>query len=442
MDQMREQLIMRKVSWRLIPVLLAAYILCYLDRVNLSYAALQMNQELALTATAFGWGAGIFFLGYFLFEVPSNLMLQKYGARFWIARIMVSWGLLSAMMAFVGGSTGFIAVRFLLGAAEAGFFPGVIFYLTYWFPERYRAIITSRFMFGVPGALLIGSPISSWILSMDGIAGVAGWRWLFILEGVPTVLMGFFIYYYLTDIPAHAHWLDAEERNWLQGEIDRERAQVEAKKKLSLTEALLNPHVLALGFVYFTVQVGIYGVNMWLPQIMKTFSFLSTLQIGFIAAIPFAAAAIGMLLIGKSSDRRQERKWHLLFTLVLGAVGLIGSAYFGANAVFTIVLLSVSSIGLYASMPIFWTIPPTFLTGAAAAGGIALINSLGNIGGFAGPFTIGLIKDATGNFMYGLIALGVWVVIGCICAYIICHGMQQPKAAKEAPVATASGGRA
>jgi ACS family tartrate transporter-like MFS transporter len=432
-EQVLEQVVIKKVTWRLIPFLVLTYFVCYLDRVNVGFAALTMNKDLGFTATIFGAGAGIFFLGYFLFEVPSNLALQKYGARFWIARIMISWGLLSAAMAMVQGKTSFIIVRFLLGAAEAGFFPGIILYLTYWFPARYRAAIVSRFMFAIPVSLLIGAPVSGLILNMNGVLGLAGWKWLFIFEGIPSVVLGFITYYYLTDSPAKAEWLEPNERQWLQAQLDHERASVESVRKFTLGQALLNPRVLVLGLVYFTLQSGIYGVNMWLPQIIKRFGNLTTLQIGLIAAIPFAAAAIGMLAWGHSSDKKFERKLHLTVAFLLGAFGLLGSALFSTNPVLTITLLSLSSIGLYAAMPVFWTVPPIFLTGTAAAGGIALINSIGNLGGFAGPFTVGWIKDATGNFIYGLVFLGLSVLIGGVVAYFCCQRVQAsaPKAAAK-----------
>jgi len=425
-NQTLEKNVMRKVMLRLLPFLVLAYFFCYLDRVNLGFAALTMNKDIGLTATAFGWGAGIFFLGYFLCEVPSNLAMQKFGARIWIARIMISWGILSACMAFVEGTVSFVLMRFLLGLAEAGFFPGIILYLTYWFPANYRALIVSRFMFAIPVSLLIGSPLSGWILTFsNNWMGIEGWKWLFILEGIPSVILGIATLFYLTDKPIDAKWLEPSERVWLQTQIDEEKASVESVRKYSLLESLVHPRVLVLGFVYLTMQIGIYGINMWLPQILKNIGGLSTLQIGFIAAIPFTAAGIGMLLWGISSDRNRERKWHLTVALILGAVGLLGSSFFNGNTVMTIVFLSISSIGLYAAMPIFWTIPPMFLTGTAAAGGIALINSIGNLGGFAGPFAVGWIKDSTGNFIYGLVFLGLCVFGGCFVAYVICQLVQK-----------------
>lgn len=422
-EKVYEKRIINKVTWRLIPFLVLVYLLCYIDRVNLGFAALTMNKELGFSATVFGWGAGLLFVGYFLFEVPSNLALQKFGARIWIARIMITWGIISAGMALIQGTASFYIMRFLLGAAEAGFFPGILLYMTYWFPAQYRGVIISRFMFAQPIALMIGTAVSGWLLNLDGVWGIAGWKWLFVLEGVPSVLFGLVTLAYLTDKPEKAEWLAPEERKWLQAKLDVEKDQVEAvHSKAGLMDTLMNPRVLLLGFIYVCIVIGIYGVSMWLPQIVKTFGdSLTNTQIGFISSIPFVSAAIGMLLIGISSDRMQERKWHLTITTVMAGVCLLGSAYTGsANPVATIVLLSLSSVCLYGCMPIFWTYPPAFLTGTAAAAGIALINSIGNLGGFAGPFAVGWIKDSTGNFLSGLIFLGASVVIGGLLAYVVC----------------------
>lgn len=433
-EKMYEKSVISKVTWRLIPFLVFSYLLCYVDRVNLGFAALTMNKDLGFTATVFGWGAGLLFIGYFLFEVPSNLALQRYGARVWIARIMITWGIISAAMALIEGTASFYIMRFLLGAAEAGFFPGILLYMTYWFPAQYRGVIISRFMFAQPIALMIGTAVSGWLLNLDGVWGIAGWKWLFVLEGLPSVLVGLVTLVYLTDKPENAAWLELEERKWLQAKLDAEKAQVEAvHSKAGLMDTLKNPRVLLLGLIYVCIVIGIYGVNMWLPQIVRTFSTsLTNTQIGLISSIPFVAAAIGMLLIGISSDRMQERKWHLTITTVVAGVSLLGSAYTGSeNPVATMVLLSLSSICLYGCMPIFWTYPPAFLTGTAAAAGIALINSIGNLGGFAGPFAVGWIKDATGNFLAGLIFLGTSVVIGGLLAYVVCHKTELADAKRQ-----------
>ncbi|MDR3435602.1 MAG: MFS transporter [Telmatospirillum sp.] len=414
--------IIRKISWRLIPFLVFSYILCFVDRVNLGFAALTMNKEFGFSPTVFGWGAGILFVGYFFFGVPSNLGLHKYGARRWIAGIMIIWGFVSTSMIFIQGTTSFFAIRFLLGAAEAGFFPGIILYLTLWFPSKYRGQIVSRFMFAQPIALMLGSAVSGWLLEMDGVLGVAGWKWLFLLEGFPSSLIGIVALFFLTDLPAKALWLKPEERNWLQTELDNECRSVEATSQAphSLWETIANGRVLLLCLIYVCMVIGVYGVNMWLPQIVKTFGNAGAGQIGIVAAIPFLAASIGMLLIGASSDRFQERKWHVTCSTLLAGTALVASAFTQQHQVLTILLLSISSIGMYGCMPIFWTIPPTFLTGTAVAAGIGFINAIGNLGGFLGPFLVGYIKDSTGSFISGLLFLGGCTVLGSFLVYLVC----------------------
>lgn len=423
---------LKKVSWHLLPYLILIYMTCYLDRVNVGFAALTMNKDLGLTATAFGWGAGIFFLGYFLLEVPSNLMLEHFGARRWISRIMISWGIVTALMAFVQGSVSFFCVRFLLGATEAGFFPGVIFYLTFWFPARYRAKMVSRFMISTLVAAIIGGPISGAILGLDGLHGLAGWKWLFILEGVPTVLLGFITLYYLADRPRDAKWLTREESDWLERQTEEERRSVDKVQKYSLASALTSGKVLVLAFVYVTVQVGCYGISMWIPQIVKGFGGLTNLQVGFIAAIPFIFAAIGLLIIGYSSDRLMERRWHLVGALLAGTVGLIGASLTPDQPVLAIAFLSLGAMGTFGLPGVFWAIPPTFLTGTAAAAGIALINATGNLGGFIGPFAMGWLKDVTGSFSNGLVFLGSCVLLGAIAAYAVTSRIKAENAAHAA----------
>ncbi|PKU24339.1 MFS transporter [Telmatospirillum siberiense] len=416
-----EKDVIRKVSLRLIPFLVFSYILCFVDRVNLGFAALTMNKEFGFSPTIFGWGAGILFVGYFFFGVPSNLGLNKYGARRWIAGIMILWGLVSASMVLIQGTASFFAVRFLLGAAEAGFFPGIILYLTFWFPAQYRGRIVSRFMFAQPIALTLGSAVSGWLLEMDGVMGVAGWKWLFILEGIPSSLVGVIALFYLTDLPFKAMWLKPEERAWLQGELDKERRSVEsAGPKYSLWETMTNTRVLLLCLIYVCMVIGVYGVNMWLPQIVKSFGNAGAGQIGVVAAIPFFAASIGMLLIGMSSDKFQERKWHVTVSTLVAGCALVASAFTQQNQVLTILLLSISSIGMYGCMPIFWTIPPTFLTGTAVAAGIGFINAIGNLGGFLGPFLVGYIKESTGSFISGLLFMGGCTVVGSLLVYVVC----------------------
>jgi len=421
MKEISHDKVVGKVAWRIVPFLVITYLLCFIDRVNVGFAALTMNADLGMSPTVYGVGAGIMFISYFLCGLPSNLLLHRIGARRWIAWLMIVWGLISACTALVTGSTSFLILRFLLGAAEAGFFPGVILYMTHWFPAENRAVMSSRFMFAMPIALSIGSILSGWILQMDGVMGLAGWKWLFIIEGLPASLLGAVCFWFLTEKPKEAKWLSPAERDWLQGKLDAEVARTEAVHKTNLWESIIGGRVLLLGALYFIIVTGFYGINMWLPQIVNAFGHLATWQVGLISAIPFLAAAIGMLVIGASSDRKGERTWHLSLSVGAAACGLLGSAYFTGNPVMVVACLSVAAVGLYGSMPLVWTIPPTFLTGAAAAAGIATINSIGNLGGFAGPSIVGWIRDASGGFIYALIFLGITVLLGSFLAFYIGH---------------------
>lgn len=411
-----KQYIINKVSWRLIPFFVFAYLVNYIDRVNLGFAALGMNRDLGLTATTFGYGAGILFIGYLIFGVPSNIGLQRYGAKIWLSFILVVWGSIAAGMSLVSTVPEFFVMRFLLGASEAGFFPGVIFYLTRWFPAEYRASITSRFMFAQPLALMIGSAISGWLLTLDGTWGIAGWKWMFVLEGLPAVLTGIVAYFYLADGPEKTSWLKDDEKEWLIQTLKDEEARIVTKEKGSMWQAMANPQVWILALIYVSQVIGVFGVNMWLPQIIKTFGNISTTSIGFISAIPFVVAAAGMLLIGWSSDKYQERKWHMIGSMALAGASLVLCGLVNGSLEVSILLISISSIGFYGCMPVFWTIPPTFLAGAAAATGIAFINAIGNLGGFFGPVVIGWIKDYTGSFISGLYFMGGAVLVGCILA--------------------------
>jgi ACS family tartrate transporter-like MFS transporter len=418
-DEAREKVVINKVSRRLVPYVGLAFLLCMVDRTNISFAALTMNKELGFTATFFGWGAGIFFVAYFFFEVPSNLALRKFGARIWIGRIMISWGIVSAAMALVSGKAGFLSLRFLLGVAEAGFFPGIVFYLTDWFPEKHRAVVLSRFYFAQPAALIVSATLSGMILKLNGFWGIAGWRWLFVAEGFPTVIMGLITFFYLTDKPAAASWLEPGEREWLQGQIDEEHARVQSVHKLTLWLALGHPRVLLLGLVLMGVVVCQSGTVMFLPQMVKALGNFSSSEIGFIVAIPYTAAAIGMLIIGYSSDRRRERKYHLLFSMLLIAVGMLCAAVFHTSVTLTILGITMVAIGYFSAVPIFYILPSTFLVGTASAGGIALINSIGNLGGFFAQAGVGWLKDRTGAYSTGLVLLAVAVTTSAIVAFMI-----------------------
>ena len=395
----------RTISWRLIPFLVLAYFFSYLDRVNLGFAALTMNAELKFTPLIFAWGAGIFFIGYFIFEVPSNLALEKFGASRWIARIMVTWGIISASMAMVSGETSFYVLRFLLGVAEAGFFPGIILYLTYWYPAEYRARFLAAFAVAVPLSTVIGAPISGLLLGLDGMMGLKGWQWLFIIEGIPSVLLGIVSWFYLTDRPEKANWLTPEQKAWLSAKLEAETATKQAAKHLSLGQALSSPKVIMLSLVYFGFVGALYGMQFWLPQIVKAFG-LSNAQTGFVTAIPFLFGTVAMILWARHSDATRERVAHVGGPLLLTAAALGVSSYL-TDPVATMVMLTIAAIGVFCTFAVFWTLPTAWLSGTAAAGGIALINSIGNLAGFGGPYLVGWVKDATGNTSTGLLVLSL-----------------------------------
>jgi MFS transporter, ACS family, tartrate transporter len=426
-----ESRVIGKVSRRIVPFVALCYFLCYLDRVNIGFAALQMNNDLGFSATMFGWGAGIFFFGYFFFEVPSNLALERFGARLWIARIMVTWGLLSAAMALIWNEWSFLILRFLLGAAEAGFFPGIILFLTYWFPSLYRARMVGRFMAAIPISAVIGAPLSGWILGLDGVLGLKGWQWLFISEGLPTVFLGLVVMFYLTDGPEKAHWLDDDERDWLIDRLRRERMVREAHGKHTLWEAVKHPRVLVLSLVYFGTAAAGYGLGFWLPTIVKEFG-VSDLQTGFITAIPYAVGVIAVVIWPLLSDRMQERKWNTALAFLVAAAGLALSTLF-PDPVQKMTMLCIAAVGMYAIAPLFWTLPTAFLSGTAAAGGIALINSIGNLAGFLAPYVMGSLKDATGGFSAGLLVVAFFPFLSSILVLILGHNPALERAAAPEP---------
>ncbi len=389
-----------KVSWRLLPLIVVSYLIAYVDRTNIAFAALTMNKDLGISAYMYGWGAGIFFLGYALFEVPSNVILERVGARRWIARIMITWGIISGLMAAVTGPASFLTLRFLLGVAEAGFFPGIIFYLSTWYPAAYRARVISALFIAVPVANAAASVISGAILEMDGIWGLHGWQWVFILEAVPAILLAFVVLRLLTDRPALATWLSPDQRDWLEAELRAERTRVEGAGRLTLLRALTDKRVLMLSMIYFTSVIASYGITFFLPQIVKGYGH-SNFVTGLLTAIPYVIGVIGLVLWGHSSDRRNERRWHLIVASTVAATGLAGVGWF-TGSYWALVAMSIATIGIYGSRPSFWPLPSMFLTGAAAAAGIALINSIGNLGGYVGPFIVGWIKDSTNSFEMGL----------------------------------------
>ena len=422
---------MSKVTWRLVPFLMVCYFIAYLDRVNIGFAGASMRQDLALSAGAFGGAAGIFFIAYFFCEVPSNLALDKFGARLWIARIMFTWGLVAGAQAFVGGEFSLKSIRFLLGVAEAGFFPGIIFFLTLWFPASYRARIVGLFMFAIPVSTVIGAPISGLILNMDGWLGLRGWQWMFLIEALPALLMSVAVYFYLTDRPRDAHWLTKEESGWLQGRLDAERATREREGAASWFRSMLDPRVIALGFVYMGCNIPQYGLSFFLPQIVKAFGGLSNLQVGLVTALPYLVGAIGMILWSRNSDATGERKWHTIFPLIVIAAGLLLAAH-SDDPVKKMAFLCIAGFGFFSVLPVFWTLPTSFLSGAGAAAGIAAVNSIGNLGGYFGPQVFGWLKDSTGDNTAGMGFLAACALIGAGIVLVLGHDpeLEQPMEAR------------
>lgn len=407
--------VMRKVARRLVPFLVACYCASYLDRVNLSFAATQMNRDLDFSPVVYGWGAGIFFVGYALFEAPSNYILHRVGARRWIARIMVSWGLVSALMAVVSSETSFFVFRFLLGAAEAGFMPGIILYLTYWIPRERRARILAAFLFAIPLATVVGAPVSGFLLSvMDGLAGLRGWQWLFIVEALPPLALGVATFFFLTDRPHQAGWLTPAERGWLTQVIAREERAVCGANDHAIWPALRDARTLGLGVAYFGVVLALYGLTMWLPQIVSGFGF-GPVGAGFVTAAPFLVGSVAMFLWSRRSDRLDERATHTALASVVAAIGLALAAWMKSPEA-AIAALCVAAIGTLAALPVFWAFATASVAGARAAIAIALVNSIGNLAGFAGPYLVGWIKEASGGYSLALLALSVGPVV---CAALV-----------------------
>jgi ACS family tartrate transporter-like MFS transporter len=400
-----------RVTRRLLPFLLLLYVVAYVDRVNIGFAALQMNEDLGLSAAMYGFGAGIFFLGYAMFEVPSNLVLARIGPRLWITRIMVTWGVLSVAMMWAHSPTSFYVLRFLLGVAEAGFFPGIIYYLCDWFPQKQRARAVAWFMTAIPLATVVGGPLAGFLLELDGRLGLAGWQWLFLVEGLPAVILGVVVFFYLDDRPEDARWLPAAEKAWLVREIRSEQARARDRHRVGIFAALAHPVVWLLGFINLVLQTGSYGLALWVPQIIKGFGGVSNLQVGFLAAIPFAFAAVGMVLIGRSSDRTGERFGHLAATLFVAAAGFAASALV-KSPVPALALLTITAVADLGGRGPFWALPSRFLAGSASAAGIAFINTFGAIGGFVGPNIIGVMKGVTADYTGGLLLLAGIVLMG------------------------------
>ena len=402
---------LRKNTWRLLPLLTLAFIFNYIDRTSVGFAALTMNKDLGLTATQFGWGAGILFAGYCLFEVPSNLALYKFGARRWLARIMITWGLAAAGTAFVGGPTSFYILRFLLGVAEAGFFPGVTLLLAGWFRAQYRVRVLALFMLGVPLSSVIAGPMSAWLLSFNGLAGMTGWQWLFLVQGLPAMIIGFFVLAYLRDHPKDAEWLTPEERAELLAMLEEEPRD---KPKKALWGALKDGRVLLLAAIQFGFVLGSYGIGIWLPLILKQ-QGLSTMAVGYLSTVPYIAAVVGMILWARVVDKTGKKILNLSLACLLGAIGLAAST-FAKELAPELAGISVAVVAVSSARAIFWTIPTRFLTGVAAAGGLAFINSIGTLGGFAGPYLVGAMKDVTGSFSAGIWAMAAILTLSAILA--------------------------
>jgi ACS family tartrate transporter-like MFS transporter len=397
--------VLGKVTRRIIPFLFILYVGAFLDRVNVSVAKLTMMKDLGYTETIYGTGAGIFFIGYFLFEVPSNLILAKTGARVWIARIMITWGIISSLMMFAKTPAMFNTLRFLLGVAEAGFFPGMIYYLTNWYPAVERARAISRFMMAIPIAYMIGNPIGGALLGLDGVANLRGWQWLFLLEGIPSIILGIITIFYLTDSPAKANWLSADEKASLITRLEAENRRKEERHSMTLLQAFSNPRVLMLNAIYFCIVVGGYGLALNLPSIVKTLAGQSNFISSLISAIPYTCAAVGMILVGKSSDRTKERRWHVAIPCFVGAIGMAMAALLH-DPIPGLIGLCLAAFGQSSTLAPFWAMTTSFLSGTAAAGSIALINSVGNLGGYFGPQVMGRIKDETKSFTAALLLLG------------------------------------
>ncbi len=426
----------RRVDRRLIPFLFLCYVLAYMDRVNVGFAKLQMASDLGMSDAAFAAGAGIFFIGYFIFEVPSNVLLKRLGARTWIARIMISWGVLSALTMFVHSELMFYVLRFLLGVAEAGFFPGIIFYLTLWYPSRLRSTRTAWFVSAIAVSGVLGNLMSGVIMDvLDGVGGLAGWQWLFLCEGVPSIVVGIWVLFYLDSSIAGAKWLTAEQKDVLERNLAAEEAH---KTKARFADAFRSGTVWVLSAIYFTLMIGLYSISFWLPTIVDGFGGKGYLEVGLITAIPYGAAVAGMVFLSRSSDRRGERRLHYVFNVVAGAVGLVLSGVFAANPYLAIVFLSLGTLGVIGSMPLFWPIPSAFLAGTAAAAGIGLVNSIGNLGGYVGPNLPIWTGKLTADTSAPLYVIAAVLVVGAVLMLFLVPARAGAKAA--APViAEASG---
>ena len=412
-----------KVTWRLVPFLCLCFVIAFLDRVNIAFAKLQMVSELGWSEQIYGFGAGIFFLAYFICEVPSNLIMHRVGARRWIARIMISWAVLTGMMAFVHSTTAFYVIRFLIGTAEAGFFPGIILYLTYWYPAKRRSRVIATFMTAIPIAGVSGGILSGWILStFHGEAGLSGWQWLFLLECVPSLIVGIAALFYLDDGIRNAKWLDEEARSRLIANIE---AEAKSKQAVSLSAALRRPAVWAMALAYFGAAMGQYGFGFWLPSIIKHMGVSSPMDVGLLSAVPYGFGIVAMLAVGSSADRSGEHRWRYLLPCAAAALGLVASALFSRQQAFSFGALTVACMGLQCLAPVFWRIPTSLLGGVAAAAGIALINSIANLAGFVSPYMIGWIVDRTGSTNFGLYVIAAFLLLSAVIVFALPHSTER-----------------
>lgn len=420
-DNEQDSTLYNRIAWRLLPFLFVLYIVAFLDRVNVGFAKLQMSADIGLSDLAFGFGAGVFFIGYCLCEIPSNMMLQRVGARFWITRIMVMWGLLSVSMMFVSTPNQFYVLRFLLGMAEAGFYPGVVLYMTYWFPSHARSQGMAWFNLGIAMAGVIGSPLSGWIMqTFAGVAGMAGWQWLFLLEGMPAVILGIVVFFYLDDRPGKVHWLTPEQNERVVRQLAEQRRQQEqAGAGHNFRAAFVNKDLWRLIYVNFALLCGTYGVSFWLPQIVRNLGIESLTRTGLIAAIPFAIASVVMILVSRHSDSTRERRWHGTLCNLASAAGLALAAFFHDQPVLSLAGLSLAMSGGLAGFCVLWALPGVLLTGTAAAAGIALIATIGNLGGYASPFMMGWVKQSSGHLEYGLYVLAAMTVLGALAMFSV-----------------------
>ena len=410
-----------RAAWKLIPFLLILYIISFLDRVNVGFAKLQMSADIGLSDAVFGLGAGIFFIGYAACEIPSNLLLQRFGARIWISRILVVWGIISICFMFVTTPAQFLTLRFLLGIAEAGFYPGIVLYLTYWFPGKLRSQVCALFFVGIPIAGLIGAPLSGFIMKqMAGVSGFAGWQWLFLLEGAPAVIGGIVTFFYLSNGPKDAKWLSSSERNVIVPALEAEDATHRAMGHgHRLIDALTSGKVWLLAVTNFTLLGGIYGISFWMPQIVKDLGVKDLFLNGVVTSIPFAVACVAMIVVGRSSDRMRERKWHIILCAAVGALGLVGGATLTATPALALASLSLALGGALASITVLWVLPSALLTGAANAGGLALMATVGNLGGYVAPYVVGLAKQATGRTDFGLYFMAAAMVLGALLVQLL-----------------------